>query len=338
MKLPYEKIAVLGAGAFGVALSKITASKTNHVVLWSRDPEVCQKINSHHHHPDKLSSILLPNNVEAVLDLAYALKDASIVILTLPLEALAQVLGMARAFIKNDALLISTSKGIAPKSLFLPHDIIAHAVPKAIAERASYLSGPSFAIELAEGLPTAMTIASALPQYAQELQKNFSTPNCRLYYSCDVVGVLVGGALKNVIAIAAGVGFELRLGKNAQASLITRGLAEIARLAKKMGGQTQTLMGLSGVGDLVLSATDPMSRNFKLGMLLAQGYSRDSSLKEIGGVVEGANTAQAVPELMKHHNVDLPICHAVYQVLYEALPPLEALKLLLNREPKDEFI
>lgn len=332
----YEKIAVLGAGSFGVALSKLAALRAHEVVLWGRNAAVCDAINQTHHHPHSLSEIALPNNMRASLDLETTLKDAAVVILTLPLEAMDEVLFKAKPFFRDDALLVSTAKGITPSKLFLPNDIIAHKVP-ALYERAVFLSGPSFAIELAEGLPTALTIASISRPDAQQFQKNFGTPQCRLYYTADVIGVLVGGALKNVIAIAAGVCSALKLGKNAQASLITRGLAEMARLAQKMGGQVHTLMGLSGVGDLVLSATDAMSRNFRLGTLLAQGYNREESLQRIGAVVEGAHTAQAIEPLMQRYAVELPLSHAVYKVLYKGLPPLEGLESLLMRELKDEI-
>lgn len=332
----YEKIAVLGAGSFGVALSKMAAAKAQEVILWGRNEQVIQAINKTHHHPYSLSQILLPKSIRATLDLKEALRDASVVFLTLPLEAMTEVLLRANEYLLREALLVSTAKGITQAKLYLPSDIIKHTVSEAHYQRALYLSGPSFAIELAEGLPTAMTIASLLRPEAQHFQKSFGAPNCRLYYTSDVIGVLVGGALKNVIAIAAGVCSELQLGKNAQASLITRGLAEMARLAKKMGGHPQTLMGLSGVGDLVLSATDGMSRNFRLGTLLAQGYNKEQSLKLIGAVVEGANTAQAIVPLMEHYDVEMPISHAVYQVLYQGMPPLEGIESLLMRNFKDE--
>lgn len=336
MMAPYKKIAVLGGGAFGVALSKLSSPKADNVVLWCRDEAVCEHINRKRRHPSKLNTLTLPGNIVADIHLPTVLKNAEVIILTLPLEALPEVLSRASAYIEDRALIVSTAKGIAQKTLYLPKDIIHHAFPSHVADRACYLSGPSFASELAMGLPTAMTLASFKTEAAYLFQKNFSTPHCRLYFSPDVIGVCVGGALKNVIAIAAGACAELELGKNAQASLITRGLAEMARLAQKMGGQPETLMGLSGVGDLVLSATDPMSRNFKLGTLLAQGYDVTRGLEKIGGVVEGANTAQAIGPLMKKYDVELPISLTVFQVLYQGLPPLDALSALLKRELKDE--
>lgn len=332
----YKKIAILGAGDFGVALSKLSSDKAEQVSLWCREPEVCEIINNDHHHPTKLSFVRLKENIRAKTDISLVLHDAEVVILTLPLEALPEVLLKAAAFINQDALIISTSKGIAPETLFLPKDIINNTLSVSLAKRACYLSGPSFARELAIGLPTAMTLASLEPKIAQAFQKNFSTPECRLYYSSDVIGVCAGGALKNVIAIASGACFKLGLGKNAQASLITRGLAEMARLTEKMGGKKETLMGLSGVGDLVLSATDAMSRNYRLGTFLAEGFDMKASLEKIGGVVEGAKTAAAIPQIIKKYGVELPISQTVYKVLYEALPPLEALHSLQKRVPKDE--
>lgn len=333
----YKKIAIVGGGAFGIALGKLGAQRAQQVIIWCRDSVVCDSINSYHHHPHSLSAVMLPDNVEASLDLPYCLRHADAVIFAVPLAALTEVLIKARPYIEPASTIVSTAKGIADGTLFLPVDIIEHSLPQVMAERACYLSGPSFAIELAMGLPTALTIASKDAHAAHQFQSMFSNPNCRLYYSPDVIGVCVGGALKNVIAIGAGVCYELRLGKNAQASLITRGLAEIGRLAKHMGGQIETLLGLSGVGDLVLSATDPMSRNFRLGTLLAQGYTTEQALGHIGSIVEGAKTALATLPLMEKYKIDLPICRMVYEVLYENLPPLMAISALLGREPKNEI-
>lgn len=331
----YERVAVLGGGAFGVALSKLVARHAKKVILWCRDQEVAFNINTYHRHPKVLREIPLPKSIEASLDLGYALRDSSLVIVAVPLEALEEVLNKAQAFFAQNTLLVSTSKGI-DNELRLSNQIIHMSLPHEIAKKACYLSGPSFAIELAQDLPTALTVASEDKKSAHNFQKHFKTTYCRLYYSEDVTGVLVGGALKNVIAIASGVCREFNLGKNAQASLITRGLAEMARLAKKMGGEEKTLMGLSGVGDLVLSATDEMSRNFKLGTFLAKGFDLTSCLQKIGSVVEGAKTAKAIVPLCEKYDVELPICHGVYQVLYENIAPKDAISSLLNRELKAE--
>jgi glycerol-3-phosphate dehydrogenase (NAD(P)+) len=332
----FEKIAILGGGAFGIALAKIAARHTSNLILWARDAQVCAHINKFHRHPTTLNNIILPEYVQATTDLAYALDKAPVVILTLPMQALRSVLVKARPFIDSKALVLNTAKGIEPCLLELPCDIIKQTLAAETAQRACYLSGPSFAAELAAGLPTALTLASYDRSSAQKFQKCFSQKNLRLYYSDDVVSALVGGALKNVIAIAAGACTGLGLGRNALASLITRGLAEIGRLAKSMGGRTQTLSGLSGVGDLVLSCTDNMSRNHRLGALLAENYSLQDALDYIGSVVEGAKTAQAIPGLIQKYRVDMPISEAVYRVLYENMALEEAMSRLLDRVPRDE--
>lgn len=330
----FDKIAVLGGGAFGIALSNLAAKKSAQVVLWARNEMVVNSINQHHRHPTQLRDIELSSKIVATTDLKLASKDASLVILAVPMNAMEEVLRAAK--IEKNAFLISTAKGIMSDSLELPCDIINKIVSKDLAERACYLSGPSFAIELAQGLPTALTIASRSEASAKDFQRRFSSKSCRLYWSDDVIGVCVGGAMKNVIAIAAGACTGLKLGRNALAALITRGLAEMSRLAQKMGGKPSTMSGLAGVGDLLLSCTDDMSRNHRLGMLLAQGADLKSALAAIGTVVEGAKTAQAIVPLAKKYDVELPISYAVHQVLYGGLSPETAISGLLEREPKEE--
>ena len=333
----FDKITLLGGGAFGVALAKIASEQAQEVVLWARDQQVCEHINKFHTHPTKLSSIKLSSRIYAMSNLKNALSNADIVILTLPMDALKPVLEQTVNYIQDSCVIISTTKGVNRQSLELPCDIINNIFRKPIAEQACYLSGPSFAEELALGLPTALTIASKNRLSAMRFQHGFSQKNLRLYYSEDVIGVCVGGALKNVIAIAAGICTGLQLGRNALASLITRGLAEMSRLTQSLGGQAHTLSGLSGVGDLVLSCTDSMSRNHRLGLLLAQKYSIPQALRHIGSVVEGAKTVQAVIALAQKHKVDMPISLAVYEVLYNNMALDKAMSELLNRVLKDEF-
>lgn len=329
-----RKVAVLGGGAFGLALSILLAKKSFPVHLWARSEEVVWGINNNRRHPKELITLELPSHIHATTDLDEALHKADFVVLALPMSALHEVL--KKASFSPHAKLISTAKGILCHSLELPCDIIEKSLGAEIAYKACYLSGPSFAIELALGLPTALTIASHDQASAQMVQKNFTSSNCRFYWSDDVVGVCVGGALKNVIAIAAGAASELKLGRNALAALITRGLAEITRLAQKMGAKSETMSGLAGMGDLVLSCTDNLSRNHRLGILLAQGMTLAHALREIGTVVEGAKTAQAIPALIKKYGVEMPISYTVYRVLYEALTPENALSSLLDRIPNEE--
>lgn len=332
----FEKIAILGGGAFGIALAKIASSQAQRVVIWVRDQKVCEHINNIHTHPSKLSNIILPPWVIATTDIKEALKNTPAVFLTVPMQALRSVLAQSRDYFDSEALIINTAKGIESPSLDLPCDIIKQTLLSRNANNACYLSGPSFANELAQGLPTGLTLASKNKSSAKKFQREFSQKNLRIYYCDDVIGVLVGGALKNVIAIAAGACAGLGLGSNALASLITRGLSEISRLAISMGGKAQTLSGLSGIGDLVLSCTDPTSRNHRLGLLLAENYLLPKALLQIGSVVEGAKTAQTIPGLIQKYHVDMPISLAVYKVLYENMALEQAMSDLLKRDLKDE--
>lgn len=331
-----KKVAVLGGGAFGTALSVIAAKNAEQVVIWARDQQVVDGINQNHRHPKCFSQVDLVKNIFATNNLEQACKDAQVVILAIPMSAMEQVL--AKLNLQKNVLLLSTAKGISPQTLMLPCDIIKKYLGRDFSRRACYLSGPSFAQEIVDSLPTGLTVASKDLVSAKEVQKKFSLPNFRLYSSPDTVGLCLAGALKNVIAIAAGACQGLGLGSNALAALITRGLREISRLGQKMGAKTQTMSGLAGIGDLLLSCTDQASRNNRLGHLLAQGYCLDDALKKIGSVVEGANTAKAIPLLVTKYKVDLPISMGVFRVLYDNEPVASAINSLLNREPKDESI
>lgn len=331
----FSKIAVLGGGAFGIALAKLASHKSDEVALWARDKNVCTAINQHHHHPTKLSNIKLPSSIIATSFLKDALSSTEIVIVALPIKALGSVMECAKSFLEKKAIIVSTAKGIDENTFFLPHEILSSVLDKEHSERACFLSGPSFAIELALDLPTALTLASTNQEAALYFQEKFSSDTFRLYRSDDVVGVTVGGALKNVIAIASGAAAALGLGRNAMASLITRGLAEITRLAVAMGGRASTVSGLSGAGDLILSCTDDMSRNHRIGGLLVE-HSLKEAESMIEGVVEGVKTAKTIPVLMKKFAIDLPISFAVYQVLYENVNVRDALASLLSRRLKDE--
>ncbi len=332
----FNRAAVLGMGAFGVALTKLVSTKAEQVMFWGRDQATCDLINETRHHKNRLPQIVLPSNVLATTDLSAALKHADCIILAVPMPALASVLMQIKPLIDDNTILVSTAKGILPHTLFLPCDLIEQILTKANARRACYLSGPSFAIELAMDLPTALTVASHDEQAAIYVQTNLSSKQCRLYRTDDVIGVAVGGALKNVIAIAAGVCAGLGLGKNALAALITRGLLEMARLAQSLHGQAATLSGLSGAGDLILSCTDSLSRNHRLGTLLADGMPLADALTTINSVVEGAETTKAIPALEQKYRIELPICHAVYQLLYEGKAAPTVIATLLERELKKE--
>lgn len=313
----FKKIAVLGGGAFGAALAQALSPKSEKVFLWLRNKHVMECINRDHQHPTKLNSVLLSQNIIAELDIKQALLGAQIVVIALPINALSDVVAHASPFIDKDAIVVCTTKGIEEKSLRLPCDIISDNLPRSLSQRACFLSGPSFAKELVQGLPTALSLANKDVGLARSISQSLSSKNLQLYPQEDTIGVCVGGALKNVIAIAAGACTALGLGKNALASLITQGVFETNTLAKARGAHHQTLEGLSGVGDLVLSCTDSESRNFRLGTLLVSGLELKNALTAIGSAVEGVDTAKAIPSLCQKYTISLPICSMVFQALYE---------------------
>lgn len=333
----FRKVAILGGGEFGVALAKQAAIKSKGVVLWARDPDVCSRINSDRRHPHKLSQITLPENVVASSDLKSSVVDCSVAIVAVPMASLSQVVTPLGGLLKKDAIVVSTAKGIEEDTLCLPHEVLKRCLPGPLADRACFLSGPSFAIELALALPTALSLASQDQEVARIFQMQFSSEHCRLYRSSDVIGVGVGGALKNVIAIAAGACRSLALGRNALAALITRGLNEIRRLAVCWGAEDETLSGLCGMGDLILSCTDELSRNHRLGFFIGQGMDIKTAHRKIGGVVEGARTAKAIPHLLSRYDIEMPISQAVHDVLYNGLMVDDALSSLMSRKLDDEL-
>lgn len=319
-------ISILGCGAFGLALSKLVASSNNKVRLWSRNQGICDYINKYKHHPSILSNLTLDHNVIATSHLNQAMTDANIVFLAIPMAALAEVASKIKPLMHQDIILVATTKGIDAKHLWLSCDVI-NMIYKRSSAKTLFLSGPSFAEELAKLKPTGMVLAGSNHQ-AYDLVKNSFSDHIKLFYSEDIIGVCLGGALKNVLAIACGVCLGLALGKNALASLITLGLREITSLAQAMGAKIDTLYHLSGIGDMILSCSDSQSRNFRLGMMLAQKQSLPDCLKQIKSSVEGVNTAKAIPLLQQKFNIDMPILMAVYQLLYKKLAPDLIIKCL----------
>jgi glycerol-3-phosphate dehydrogenase (NAD(P)+) len=327
---PLEKIAIIGAGAFGIALAKTLALSVEKIIIYGRNIELINILNCEHRHPKTLSSLKLPAQVMASTDLDLTIDKAALIFLCVPMQAYPELLTKLKASMKHRSIIISTAKGIAVDDLSLACDQIDKIMPSEIAKIACYLSGPSFASDLAEGLPCGLSLASKSSGSRNFVEKALSQANFRLYPSSDVLGVCVGGAFKNVVAIACGAASQLKLGLSARALLLTRGLQEITLLALKMGAKRNTLNGLSGLGDLLLTCTDEMSRNFRLGSLIAQSNDLNEALSHIGTVVEGAKTAQTIVRITKKYDIDLPICKAVYRMLYEAYPSEKALGDLLG--------
>ena len=324
-------VAILGAGAWGTALAVALGSR-HRTVLWTRRAEHLERLVRTRENP-YLAGVPLPQAIALTDDAAHALADAELAIVVTPTAALRETLARLPDE-PGTAALLWACKGFEPATSSLPHEIAAEARPAWRA--AGALSGPSFAIEVARGLPAALTVAASDAAFAQRIALALQHPPLRIYSSGDVVGVELGGALKNIMAIAAGICDGLGLGANARAALITRGLAEMARLGAALGGEPDTFMGLTGLGDLVLTATGDLSRNRTVGLRVAQGMPIDRVLAELGHVAEGVPSARAAAALARQHGIDMPITHAVCAVLFDGLAPAVAVQGLLAREARPE--
>jgi glycerol-3-phosphate dehydrogenase (NAD(P)+) len=332
-----EKILVLGAGNFGTCLAQHLAEKGYHVTIWARSPEVADAINTSRKNPKYLSTInLSPRLTATAIIEAKALEHASVVVQVTPTQTMREVLTKARPFWRDELLLVCAAKGIEMGSLRLPHEIIGDVLGPTAGERAAFLSGPSFATEIAARQPTAVAVASRSADAAHWAQELFHAAHFRVYTSDDPVGLEVAGALKNVVAIAAGAAVGIGFQMNSRAALITRGLAELTRVGVAMGANPLTFKGLGGVGDLFLTCTSEKSRNFSVGYRLGRGESLEAVLASIG-VAEGVSTAKAAHDLVGKLGVDAPIIGEVYKVLYEHKPIAQAVMDLLTREAKPEF-
>jgi glycerol-3-phosphate dehydrogenase (NAD(P)+) len=321
------RVAVLGAGAWGTAIAAVLAARLD-VALWARDPAQAAVLSRTRRNERYLPGIPLPPAVSVSSDLDEAVKGAALLLAATPVAGLREVLA------KLKQPLVWLCKGFEERTGLLPHEIAAQTMgPQA---RCGALSGPSFAAEVARGLPCALTLASVDAQFAREAAAMLHGGRMRVYYSTDLVGVEIGGALKNVMAIAAGISDGLGLGLNARAALITRSLAEMARLGAALGGSAETFFGLAGAGDLILTATGELSRNRRVGLELAQGRALQDILSHLGHVAEGVRSAKEVARLARGKGVDMPVSEAVNAVLEERLTPAKAVELLLSRDPKQE--
>jgi glycerol-3-phosphate dehydrogenase (NAD(P)+) len=330
------KVAVIGAGSWGSALAIHLARARCEVALWAREPEVVEGLRREQRNPLFLSEATLPATVTPTDSLAEACSGAEVVLFVVPVQFSRGVLHELHRCYSGDAAVISASKGIEVATLGRMDEIVAQELE--LSERRFVaLSGPSFAHEVAAGLPTAAVLAGWDGELVRSLQAKFSTPSFRFYAGDDVVGVELAGALKNVIAIAAGMAAGLRLGANATAALLTRGLHEITRLGVRLGGREETFRGLAGMGDLVLTCTSGLSRNRTVGERLGRGEALEDVL---GGreVAEGVPTARAAAELARRNGVDMPITLAVEAILAGRLAVREAVPALMTRELKDEAI
>jgi glycerol-3-phosphate dehydrogenase (NAD(P)+) len=331
------KVAVIGGGSWGTALAFLSARRGHPVVQWARDKYLVAEIQERRQNPIYMSGFEYPDNLQATNDITEAVRDAKFIISVTPSHTVRHVMADCAHYLDPNAILISASKGIEQGSLALMSDVLKEVLPKRFERRLSFLAGPSFAKEVAEKKPTAVVVAAEDESISEEVQGLFNADHMLVYTTQDVIGAELGGALKNVIAIPAGIGEGMELGSNAQAAIITRGIAEIGRLALKLGGDIITLAGLAGVGDLTLTCTGRLSRNRTFGYELGRGKTRADIERSMRQVAEGVRTAKSAFELASREGVDMPITDQVYRVLYEDLPAQRALQNLMSRVVKKEF-
>jgi glycerol-3-phosphate dehydrogenase (NAD(P)+) len=330
------RCAVLGAGSFGSCLAMLLAEKGYAVDLWARDERLAAAINQHHRNPRYLTGSMLPENIRATASLEEAVRGKELLLSVVPSHGVREVWTRAAPWLEPDALLVSASKGLEVGSGLTVSQIMRELLPPERHERIVVLSGPSFAREIAERRHTNVSIACPNEGFAIAAQSIVSTPWFRCYSNTDVIGVELGGALKNVVAIAVGVVDGMELGLNARAAVITRGLAEMTRLGIRLGADPRTFLGLSGVGDLLLTCTGDLSRNRHVGLEVGRGVKIDEVLGSMQQVAEGVRTTKSAWQLAQKHDVDMPITEQAYYVLYEGKDHAQAMLDLTSRQLKSE--
>ncbi len=328
-------VTVLGAGSWGTALATQLARQGHETVIWDRNPDRCDFINEHHQNPRYLKGEDLPDNLVASPDFDAAVSRASLLVPVVPSHALRAIMERATPNILPSALVCCATKGIEEGTLQTMYEVLQDVLPDHLDRSVSMLYGPSFALEVTRGLPTAVVCAGPdIP--AHVAAEAFHGDSFRAYHTEDVVGVCIGGSIKNVMAIACGVSDGLGLGNNARTAIITRGLAEITRLATAMGANPITMMGLAGMGDLVLTCSSSLSRNKRVGLGLGAGKNLDEIIEELGEVAEGVITAKTGYELSQRVGVEMPITEEIYRLLYEDKPAKAAIRDLMGRERRGE--
>jgi glycerol-3-phosphate dehydrogenase (NAD(P)+) len=331
------KVSVIGAGAWGTAIAWALADNGHDVAIWAIEPEVVYDINNAHENKIYLPGVSLPESITATPDLREAVKDRPVHIFVVPSQFMRPVFKSLGEILPDDAIVVSATKGIEIETLAMAVDVASETLPEPVYKRFCALSGPTFAKELVKRAPSAATIASFDHEAAVIAQQALMAPYFRIYVHDDVVGLEIGGAIKNVIAIAAGIAHGLGFGPNTQAALITRGLSELARLGAAVGGKEETFYGLSGMGDLVLTCSGSLSRNRTVGERLGKGESLEEIKASMKAVAEGVATSLSVRRLAEKYNVDMPIAEEVFRVIYEGKDPKTAVIDLMGREPKEEF-
>lgn len=326
-------ITILGAGSWGTALAILLAKNGQAVKLWGHEPAQIQRMQQARCNESYLPNIAFPDNLQPVAELTEAMHEAQDVLIVVPSQAFGDVLQRIHPYCGPQTRLAWGTKGLTKKGQLL-HIRVQELFGMDMAT--AVISGPSFAVEVALEKPTAVTVATTHPEWAQRLSTYLNNSYFRVYTSTDIIGVELCGAVKNVLAIAAGIIDALELGANALSAFITRGLAELQRLGLAMGGQTPTFMGLAGVGDLVLTCMGALSRNRRFGAALASGQTTDQALQSVGQVVEGLENLKGVYQLAQHYRVEMPIINQIYHVIYQGLPVPLAIQNLFARQPRKE--
>jgi len=326
-----KKVTVIGSGSWGTALAVMLAENGHEVFIWSRRQDAVDELLKERTNKKYLPGVVIPDSIQATTDRKGAVDGADIVILAVPSRAVAQTVRDFAPYLKTWQILVNVAKGLEPETLFLLSDVIKREAPQC---EVCVLSGPSHAEEVARKVPTACLIACENEAVAKLVQEEFANPRFRLYTNTDLIGVEIGAALKNVMALAAGMSDGLGFGDNTKAALMTRGMAEMKRLGMAMGGKAETFAGLSGIGDLIVTCTSMHSRNRRAGILLGQGKSLQETLDEVKMVVEGVNTVQAACQLAEKYHVSMPITQSIYAVLFAGKNVEDAVLELMTRDNK----
>ena len=328
------KIAVLGAGSWGIALAKLLYDNGHEVTVWSALQDEIDMLNREHEHVDKLKGVKLPEEMIFTSDLNAAVTDSKILVTAVPSVFVRSTAKTLKNYYKPDQIIVNVSKGIEEATLHTMSNIIEEEIP---GSTVAVLSGPSHAEEVGRGIPTTIVVGAKKREVAEIVQEAFMSPVFRVYTSPDVLGIEIGAALKNVIALAAGIADGLGYGDNTKAALITRGMAEISRLGVAMGGKPETFYGLSGIGDLIVTCASMHSRNRRAGILIGKGYTAKQAMDEVKMVVEGVYSAKAGKKLAEQYNIEMPIVEKVNEILFDNLPAADCLKDLMVRDKKTEI-
>jgi len=329
-----NSITFLGGGSFGTALSIMMAKKGFDVFVWDRSHETIDNINNKRENINYLPGVVVPHNVYATLNIEEALEKSKYIVLSVPSQAIREVAGKIRPYLKKDSIIISIAKGIDENT----GERLSEVIRDEISDNGIViLSGPSHAEEVALDIPTTVVASSEDMSYAKEIQNVFMTNKFRVYTNSDLIGVEIGGAVKNIIALAAGISDGIGYGDNAKAALMTRGMSEIIRIGEKLGGKAETFSGLTGFGDLIVTCTSMHSRNRRAGILIGKGVPPDEAVKEIGMVVEGIKACKAFYNLKEKLDISMPITDVLYKVVFEGKDPKYAVYELMSRDKKEEF-